>query len=56
MANDLRVYGLVVALKDRLEINAEREISYSKSQLVDAVSLINQLNEVLDRRQSKKSR
>lgn len=53
MANDIRLYGLVIALKNRIELNADKGHEYTKVQLEDAVSLINQLNSVLDRRKKK---
>lgn len=53
MANDVRLYGLVVSLKNRIEINADKGHEYSKAQLTKAVELINEINELLDRRTSK---
>lgn len=50
MANDVRLYGLIIALKNRIEINADKGHEYSKAQLNEAVRLINEINACLDRR------
>jgi len=50
MANDIRVYGMLVNLKNRLELDAEHGKTYSKAQLSEAMRLINEINAILDRR------
>jgi hypothetical protein len=47
---DLRLYGKVISLKNRLEINAEQGKEYTRAQIVKAIELMNQVNAVLDRR------
>ena len=47
---DIRLYGKIVSLKNRLELNAEQGRDFTNKQIADAVLLIDQINEVLDRR------
>lgn len=53
--NNLRLYGMIINLKNRLEIADERGLNYSAKQIAEAIAKVNELNALLDRRQAKKS-
>lgn len=48
--NNLRLYGMIINLKNRLELSDERGVVYTAKQIAMAVAKVNELNEVLDRR------
>lgn len=48
--NNLKLYGMVINLKNRLEVEDEKGLSYSNRQIFEAVKKVNELNEILDRR------
>ena len=47
---DIILYGKIISIKNRLELNAENGKEFTKKQIVEAIYLINQVNSVLDRR------
>lgn len=47
---DIRLYGKIVSLKNRLELNAEQGRDFTAKQIAEAVMLVDQINTVLDRR------
>ena len=51
--NNLKLYGMIVNLKDRLELADERGQYYSPKQIALAIEKVNELNAVLDRRAGK---
>ena len=51
--NNLKLYGMIVNLKNRLELADERGQYYSPKQIALAIEKVNELNAVLDRRAGK---
>ena len=53
MNKSIKLYGMIISLKNRLELNSESGNDYSAKQIQDAIYKINQLNGILDRRGKK---
>lgn len=51
---NLKFYGMIINLKNRIEINDEQGKEYSSKQIALAVSKLNEINELLDRRKGGK--
>lgn len=49
---NLRLYGLINALRNRLEIESEQGKVYSAKQIAEAIRKVNEVNEILDRRKA----
>ena len=52
--NNLKLYGIIINLKNRLEIEDSKGLNYSASQISKAIAKINEVNEILNRRAVKR--